>query len=549
MKQTMITSLRICLGMLLLCTISAKAQNFSFSRDGLLYRYEDYAEGRANFLGLEDGYSRSEVSIPDSVEYNGKKILVQINSYYLRKQPLWEEGWENITTLNLPRTINRFDQRKNPFTKMPNLKNITVEDGHQEYCTIDNMLILKQGWMDPVEYANPGQLIFVSPRENIVLPEMVMSAMDSAFYNARQAKSLTLSPKFKRWSIIGRNYLTYLENLENISIDNGEELTTSADGKSLFSKNMDSLCYVVPTYDKEEYIVPHQVKKIINPCFYKCDNIRRLILSDGITNPYLNGKQLQLRNLEYLKFGKKMGENIKELMMLEKLRTFYFQTECLDLYFESSVFLDVDDSNPYISIEDTVIYTKDKSTLIYYPNWKRDKNCVIPEGVMYCPFGFPFFPSYFFWDEREYDKLFIPSSLEILDYDGYSAVLIDTIYCHAQEPPIIRQSYGGDVTRTYSFVQKHDKWVEDESELFGYSKPYTVMYVPKGTLSAYKESQWRLLDIREMDETSITPPLKDNSQGEPLEFYSPLGIKTSKPTKGINIMRMGDGSVRKRLYR
>ena len=52
-----------------------------------------------------------------------------------------------------------------------------------------------------------------------------------------------------------------------------------------------------------------------------------------------------------------------------------------------------------------------------------------------------------------------------------------------------------------------------------------------------------------MDETSITPPLKDNSQGEPGEIFTPWGVRTSKPTKGINIMRMGDGSVRKRLYR
>ncbi|MBQ7180174.1 MAG: hypothetical protein IJR87_02645 [Bacteroidaceae bacterium] len=567
MKQTMITFLRICLGMLLLCTIPAKAQNGNLRIvDGCKYSVgimKTLPDGTrvcavAHFAGLEDNYSRSDFIFPDSVVIDGYKVPTAWPSYP-RRCNIFGKGWENIKSMWLSKKAI-IPNEENPFTQMPNLESITVDGGGNQYVsTIDNMLCSTIG----------NTLIYVSPREEIVIPDFIRNISDSAFFNTRHAKSLVLPNSLGPDQIVYK--LRFLEDLEHISIENNKWHATSEDRKSLFSPDIYNwtgrptiLSYVVPAYDKEEYIVPEFVTQIhyFTGAFYKCDNIRRLILPDSVCSFAIFSPDM-LKNLEYLKVGKNFGKNLR----LDNFFYFDILSQLFDVCFSHRDYntydqrgkvtsewvenhppieIDIDEENPYICEEDDVIYTKDKKSIVFYPYWKKTDTFIIPEGVENDLCGNPFYTQDY---QFEIEKVVIPSTFRHIEVnDGHYRLLTDTIYCYAQTPPDI---YHGSPIVYARFYQTRKNWIKDDAAEGGFYKPPTVLYVPAGCKPVYENSpyHWDLLDIREMNETSITPPLKDNSQGEPLEFYSPLGIKTSKPTKGINIMRMGDGSVRKSLVR
>ena len=260
---------------------------------------------------------------------------------------------------------------------------------------------------------------------------------------------------------------------------------------------------------------------------YNCGRLKNVYIEDGVRAIGSN-----LPNEEYAGEGGPDSEStfsrcasLTELHLPASVETI----SSLSTYNSQSSglrFIYVDPANKRYKDIDGIVYSKNGDTLMYVP--EAVSSIDIPEGVVATyPENHTLFDRSFI---SRYNHISIPSTMKEIN----SQAVADTVCFHSETP---YQSYGRMMAKKIIYIPK--------GCMMPYSEYYELYY--QRLSPGYISSVISLLT--EMDETSITPPLKDNSQGEPLEFYSPLGLKTSKPTKGINIMRMGDGSVRKRLYR
>lgn len=101
------------------------------------------------------------------------------------------------------------------------------------------------------------------------------------------------------------------------------------------------------------------------------------------------------------------------------------------------------------------------------------------------------------------------------------------LVCHATTPPVFADELWG------AFV--------------GVDKNECTLYVPQESLDAYKSAvQWK-------DFFNITTGIKDvpNTSSSATESarYSTDGTRIASPQKGINIIRMSDGTVKKVLVK
>ena len=72
-----------------------------------------------------------------------------------------------------------------------------------------------------------------------------------------------------------------------------------------------------------------------------------------------------------------------------------------------------------------------------------------------------------------------------------------------------------------------------------------TVYVPKGTVDAYKSSEFRYFEnIVEFDATGIDK-VATSANVKEVSRYSANGQRLSAPAKGLNIVKYSDGSVKK----
>ena len=122
----------------------------------------------------------------------------------------------------------------------------------------------------------------------------------------------------------------------------------------------------------------------------------------------------------------------------------------------------------------------------------------------------------------------------ILDHCGK----LETVYVYYQEPIAITE----DVFQTYDyeFDFNTNEWITN------YTFTDAKLYVPKGTKAKYEAADgWKnFKEIIEMDgETGIDNIM--NTEQSAIDYYNLNGHKTSTPNKGLNIIKMSDGTVRK----
>ncbi len=78
------------------------------------------------------------------------------------------------------------------------------------------------------------------------------------------------------------------------------------------------------------------------------------------------------------------------------------------------------------------------------------------------------------------------------------------------------------------------------------NKEKCTLYVPKNSLEAYKAAdQWKdFKNMEKMEDTGISLP-GSNGNNKVVKRYDTNGRMTDKPFKGLNILKMGDGTVKK----
>lgn len=118
------------------------------------------------------------------------------------------------------------------------------------------------------------------------------------------------------------------------------------------------------------------------------------------------------------------------------------------------------------------------------------------------------------------EKVIIRSSSDIGNSAFSGTTVLSSIYIYSKEPPYIQPETFDD----YHFV-------------------WTDLYVPKGAKDAYKKSKWRFVSIIEFDTTGIDA-VNDEGSNESVS-YNLEGHKIAEPERGVNIIKMNDGTTRK----
>lgn len=100
-----------------------------------------------------------------------------------------------------------------------------------------------------------------------------------------------------------------------------------------------------------------------------------------------------------------------------------------------------------------------------------------------------------------------------------------------------------ELTSIYVYMEKLP---ETGSNLFlGCDAQNCTVYVPKGTVDAYKSSDFRYFEnIVEFDATGIDK-VATSADVKEVSRYSANGQRLSAPAKGLNIVKYSDGSVKK----
>lgn len=141
---------------------------------------------------------------------------------------------------------------------------------------------------------------------------------------------------------------------------------------------------------------------------------------------------------------------------------------------------------------------------------------VIPEGVEELP-------EYVFY-ESGLITLTLPASLKRINNGGkFAGYVLKAIYAYMPEPIAAGEAFDYTV-----------------------SMDGCILYVPKGTAEAYRNSYpWsKFKHVVEMDAAGIGSVLTDSIKKESSR-YSADGKRLKAPRKGLNIVKYGDGSVRK----
>ena len=100
------------------------------------------------------------------------------------------------------------------------------------------------------------------------------------------------------------------------------------------------------------------------------------------------------------------------------------------------------------------------------------------------------------------------------------------------------------MTSIYSYIENPNK-SGIGSDFYSSNYTNATLYVPYGTKAKYLATDgWKnFVNIVEMDETAVKEVSASNTNEA--KYYSLDGKQFSQPQKGLNILKMSDGTTRK----
>lgn len=252
-------------------------------------------------------------------------------------------------------------------------------------------------------------------------------------------------------------------------------------------------------------------------------SLEEVVMNRNITNCPFNGAS----NLKKVSLGDKVTElpyscfwgcsSLEHLTLPKSCRTVREGAlACCD-----ALKVEVAPGNPYLYVTDDVLFQRDGNVLLFYPAGKTDKTYTVPEGVA------ELMEYAFYWAPLQH--IILPSTLKTVGWASLWLFQYEDIVCLATTPP---------AAPSYVFPEPDVN-----------NKP--ILYVPEASVEAYKKATpWNQLDIRAYVNTVGIEAIVAETSGPSgnsvhVECFAPDGRRLPAPRRGINLMRLADGTIKK----
>lgn len=465
----------------------------------------------------------------------------------------------DVAHVEIPSDDYNFEDRVVPvFGMLKKLEKLTVAEGNKHFAASGNVLLQKadeaigggeEGWVamlvapaltgkvvlpDDVVKVD-GMAFYGSLISSVTIPDGVMVSY-GAFGNSKQLTEVIFkgSASAESSAFVGTPWLENHEpgviyagttaiglagDLAEITIKPGtktigKEAFTPFDRptslvKVVLPDGLETIeSYAFANCDKlKEINLPASLKTVVGNAFDYCTALSGLTLEEGIT--FLPDVFADLP--------------VKKVYVPASVGD--WEASGFGYYVEA---FEVSPDNPYYKSVDGIVYAKDLATVYMVPPAKTRVR--IEEGVKYI--GEPdewarmrsadiTVPEIYFGDRIE--SISLPSTLEaVYGYGMFS-------YCRLKECRVYNPSP-----------------IVLEENTFPYDLSGVTLYVPEGSLEAYKNAvEWsRFGHIEEFDASAING-LPAAQEVKEVGRYTLDGRKITQPERGINLIKMSDGTTRK----
>ena len=361
-----------------------------------------------------------------------------------------------------------------------------------------------------VSVIEPQTFAYCIALTSVTLGNSVEEIGKDAFYKCNKLTAIDLPPSVKR---IGSTAFLGCEKMEYCT--GGSGLTSIADHAFYECRSLKS--FVIPegvtaiedeTFNEctsmESIQIPGSVTRIGACAFVHCRSLKSLFIPRSVTS--IGG----------MAFG-----------------------ECLSL--ES---IQVEEGNPvYDSRENCNAIIREVTNITTFLE-VGCQNTTIPSSVTYIGASA-------FWAQRKLTSIEIPSTVKYIQSDAFE--YCDNLTSLTLPSTHVSLSgyafyYGGDDTAPVTIRNQRREPTDIEQDVFSpYLYEHATLVVPNGTVDKYKACEgWKnFANIIEERQTAVQTVVTDTPSVQ--ERYTLDGKRSATPQRGLNILRMSDGSARKVL--
>ena len=281
-------------------TVDAENPNYSVDEYGVLFNKD-----KTVLIQYPCGSPLTEYTIPDSVK--------TVQTYAFNKSA-------NLQTVTIPLSVTTIENRA--FDETPNLKNIIYKGTKEDWETrvtfdedknaklkynliafeptdVENvtticgdnitwslnlnngkMVISGTGDMYDFEYNDCPWINYRDYIKEVVISEGVTRIGSYAFYYCKNLKTIAIPSTV---TSIGGDVFSICSSLESITVDSDNPAYSNDEYGVLFNKDKTILVKYPQNGAQTEYTVPSTVETIGYEAFYSCNNLKKIVLNDGVT--------------------------------------------------------------------------------------------------------------------------------------------------------------------------------------------------------------------------------------------------------------------------
>ena len=367
--------------------------------------------------------------------------------------------------------------------------------------------------------------------EKIVLPTSVKTIGVEAFRNCTSLSEVVLPDGLKT---IGDRAFYYCWNLANINLPEGlESIGEDAFWACVF----------------KEITLPSSLTYLDPSAFNSCESLENVFVEEG-NKAYtsVDGVLFNAAKNKLLLYAS--GRTASEYSVPEGIDTisdysFYFNQNLVSVKIPTGVKAILESAfNTCTSLED-VDFPEGLSYIGRYGfgSCANLKQIILPNSL-------DSIGESCFFSCSSVDSLFIPEKLAVIPNSAFSGLGIHRLYIPSTVKKIGESAFWveDNLTEIYSYAEKPAECHETAFAMV--DDKACRLLVPKGCVDAYRANVGfkHFLNIEEMagGTSGIDNVMGGNAESE-TAFYGIDGKKLGAKKRGLNIVRMGDGSVRKVL--